>query len=369
MLSDRQLDDLLAVFDRRMWEINDQYLRTVGAHLKRLGTMTASDINRVIEMARLGASVNDIQRSIVRALKLSQQDVNTVFMAVADADARFMYEVMGHRYSGNIADNEALRRLVEAQARVTHGAMQNLSQTTVVSTAYRNAVDTAVQAVQMHVSDYRSVIRGSIRDVAENGLQVVQYQSGTKRRLDTAVRQNVLDGVRALNRAMADQIGEELGADGVEISAHMLCATDHLPYQGKQYSMAEFRAFQDDPGREPRRKIGMWNCKHWWTPIVLGQTKPLYDDDTLHEYERYSDERFTIFGKTLGRYQWTQEMRKIETQIRREKEKRIIADASDVPAESKAATASISALQARYKRICAVTGLEPQWGRTRLGGQ
>ena len=67
----------------------------------------------------------------------------------------------------------------------------------------------------------------------------VRYASGLTRRLDTAARQNVLDGFRALMQRTRDETGKAFGADGVEISAHMLCAEDHLPYQGRQFSLED----------------------------------------------------------------------------------------------------------------------------------
>ena len=95
-------------------------------------------------------------------------------------------------------DHEPLERILKAQLRVTEQEMRNLSRTTVVTEAYRNAVDVAVQAVQSGLIDYKSAIRSAMTAAGKNGLRV-QYASGMTRRLDSAMRQNVLDGVRSLN--------------------------------------------------------------------------------------------------------------------------------------------------------------------------
>ena len=52
----------------------------------------------------------------------------------------------------------------------------------------------------------------------------MRYASG-------AVRMNVLDGVRSLSNDVLRQLGNEYGADGVELSVQALCAEDHLPWQ------------------------------------------------------------------------------------------------------------------------------------------
>ena len=83
----------------------------------------------------------------------------------------------------------------------------------------------------------RPVLAGAMGlRVRDTGTRAVQYESGHTRRVDTAVRMNVLDAMRRMNQRAMEEVGREFGADGVEIDAHMLCAEDHLPYQGQQFS-------------------------------------------------------------------------------------------------------------------------------------
>ena len=154
---------------------------------------------------------------------------------------------------------------------------------------YRGAIDEAVSAVQSGTEDYGSAIRRVIREagqsglrVAERGQRMVDYESGYYRRLDTAVRMNVLDGVRHLNQSIMEELGRQFGADGVEIDAHMLCAEDHLPYQGGQYSNEEFEEIQDSL----QRPFGEWNCRHSWHPIILGVSPRTYTDGELEDRTR-----------------------------------------------------------------------------------
>lgn len=69
---------------------------------------------------------------------------------------------------------------------------------------------------------------------------------------------NVLDGIRAVNQDIMRQVGKEFRTDGIEISAHALCAEDHLPYQGTQMSEKEFERLQN----RLDRPFGMWNYRH-----------------------------------------------------------------------------------------------------------
>lgn len=192
----------------------------------------------------------------------------------------------------------------------------------------------------------------------------MQYPSGLTRRLDSAVRQNVLDGVRSLNNDILDQLGNEYGADGMELSAHALCAEDHLPYQGRQFSRKAFEQLQ----ASLPRPIGMWNCKHTIFPVVLGLSEPAHSPEELAAYARNSREAIEIDGRVKTRYEWTQEQRRTETAIRRQKDVANLAKASGDDVLRREAQSHINTLQEHYARISAGAGLAQQPERAAVAG-
>lgn len=233
-------------------------------------------------------------------------------------------------------------------------------------------MDRAVSAVQLGTESYQSAIRSVLRGAAWDGLCVVdgtrkvRYASGLTRRLDTAARQNVLDGFRALMQRTRDETGKAFGADGVEISAHMLCAEDHLPYQGRQFSLEEFERLNQTL-RRPIAK-GIWNCSHVAEPIVLGISEPAYTEEELAEYRKSSVEQVAIDGKTQSRYQWTQEQRRIETAIRREKDVAIAAKAAGDDVLRRQCQQRINDLRKHYERISKGAGLEVRTDKMAVSG-
>ena len=192
----------------------------------------------------------------------------------------------------------------------------------------------------------------------------MQYPSGLTRRLDTAARQNILDGVRAVNNDILRQLGNEYGADGVEISAHALCAEDHLPYQGKQFSNKEFERIQNSL----KRPFGQWNCKHAIYPIILGVSVQANSEETLAQYRANSSEPITIDGKTKTRYEWSQEQRKTETAIRYQKDIANAAKASGDDVARREAQSNINALKDHYERISEAAGLSTDMSRASVAG-
>lgn len=365
MLSERQLRALLALFEARMQGITDKYLALMGGHLKAIGGLKPSDVHRLTEMRRMGANVRTIQQDIARSAEANVADLAAVFGAVAAGDQEFAQQWFGGppRIKGAPKNSTAIERVLKAQLRVTAQAFKNLSQTTIQSTAYREAVDVAIQTVQTGVTDYASAIRGALRAAGNGGLSV-QYPSGLTRRLDSAVRQNVLDGVRSLNNDILGQLGNEYGADGVELSAHALCAEDHLPYQGRQFSRKAFEQLQ----ASLPRPVGMWNCKHTIFPVVLGVSEPAHTPEELAAYARNSREAVEIDGRVKTRYEWTQEQRRTETAIRRQKDVANLAKASGDDVLRREAQSHINTLQEHYARISAGAGLTQQPERAAVAG-
>lgn len=225
-------------------------------------------------------------------------------------------------------------------------------------------MDVAITSVQAGVTDYNSAIRRTMKAAAQDGLRVKYPNSGLTRRLDSAVRQNVLDGVRAVNNDVLRQLGNEYGADGVEISAHALCAADHRPYQGLQFSNREFEELQNTLDRP----FGMWNCKHTVFPIILGVSEPAHDADELRMYRENSSAEIEIDGRKMTRYEWTQEQRRVETAVRAQKDIAIAARASGDDFARREAQARINALQGHYDRISKAAGLDAQRERMSVSG-
>ena len=190
----------------------------------------------------------------------------------------------------------------------------------------------------------------------------MEYESGYTRRLDSAVRQNVLDGISYVAQETAKAAGEEFGADGVELSAHSPCAPDHLPYQGRQYSKRDFEDLQ----ASLKRPIGEWNCRHFPYPILLGISRPANSAGELLQMEKESTEPIEIEGKTYTRYECTQLQRKLETGLRYAKEERALYKAAGIPDLEREATEKIRILSNKYQEISEKAGLPTRAERLRI---
>lgn len=238
---------------------------------------------------------------------------------------------------------------------------------------YRMQVADAVTAMQAGRETYDRMIAKAVKDMSR-GVRVryLPYDeagSYVERELYAAVRTNVMDTFRQTMAEMRMAQGEEFGADGVEVTAHALCAEDHLPYQGEQFSFERKRGYErwdDVQGSLARPLVEGANCGHQAIPIILGVMPPSYSRAELEELRRRSTERvrFTGLGGrelTMTRYQASQYQRGVERRLRQQ--------SMEAALSSGKAKESIIALRrstmASYRRLCEEAGLDTRMNRTR----
>lgn len=374
MLTDEQIAGALDLIDSRYQKVVQKYLRKVGATVLKIGKLNRSSVNLLVQLRRMGVDVATIERELQKVTRLTKQDIRTLYQRAAEegiTDAWFEYVAKG-------IEPSAIRWefLVESLWQQTAGALDNLSNTTVMAESYRRVVDEAVQAVTMGVTDYNSAIRAELKKAGRAGIQV-KYASGARRRLDTAIRQNVLDGVRQVQQKAQELIGEEIGADGVDITAHPNSAPDHEPVQGRRFDLENFRRMQAgldfyDVDRKHyegfRRPITQWRCRHLVYYILIGISRRVYTDEQLKQWEYANHKGVTINGRKYTNYEATQLMRKIETEIRREKDTAILAQASGDDVLRRECQSNITELTSQYKAVAEAAKLKPRLDKTRVEG-
>lgn len=227
------------------------------------------------------------------------------------------------------------------------------------ATAYRSYIADAVSAMKAGQETYQQAIARITRELAQSGLRV-QYPSRTME-LYSAVRMNVMDNYKATMSELRKMQGREFGADGVEITAHAPCAPDHLPCQGKQYTIKEYNEIQDGLTRDIETGA---NCRHRADPIILGVSEPAWSAKMRDELAKQSTEMVTITGangatKEMTRYGASQYQRQMERGIRK------LSEQSYLDPENKALKERIDRARGDYRRVSKEAGLTTRMERTR----
>ena len=386
MQDEKKLDKTLERFFNRFNKYNTEVLETLGNIIKQFDGLTEEQAHALAQELRMGYDLEKLKKDLARITGKSIKDIDILLDEVAKENVEFS-EVYQRAKNGDFisyADNEPLQRIVESIKKQTNDTFLNLSQTQNIgfslkdkqgnvtfkplTKVYNELIDKAVYNVSIGAVDYQTAMQKTIRGLADSGVKIheekLAYKNGYNVRIDSAVRQNVLTGLRQVNIGIQEQIGEQLGADGIEISAHYPCAEDHLYIQGKQYSKEKFEKLNSDL----IRPIGELNCGHFVFSIILGVQEPSYSKEMLNQFKQESLAKVEYEGKTYTKYEATQVQRKLETAIRRQKDRNIIANASGNEKEVLKTQEKINQLTRKYNSFSRNAGLKTYKNRLKVVG-
>jgi hypothetical protein len=267
-------------------------------------------------------------------------------------------------------DNRELQSLVRAFAKSTGGTMINLAKTSMLGftdksgnfsylrKAYTDVLDKAVMAVSTSTSDFHTAMRDSIVTLGGSGLRI-QYDTIT-RRLDTVVRQHILWGAKQASNEYNEMIGDELGCDGIEIDWHSNPRPSHEFMQGKQYALGGAKTVNGiyfESAAPALEALQDYGCLHYKVSIICGVSEPRYDSAELKRLNAQNARKFEIDDKEMTGYEATQAMRRLETEVRRQKDIREIARASGDKVTVRNCNERIKAIKAKYSEISTITGI------------
>ena len=398
MLSQDALENLVQPIIDRQEAINVYILQKIAKRVKEIGEVLPSDVYKLQQLLRSGADVREINKFLAQMTSLQVADIKRIIRIIAlDAyiDARPFFDYRRKPYIA-FEKNKHLQNIVKAMEKVTAGSYVNLSNSKAtgflirdlknpsqlvfrpISDTYYSVIDEAVQATQQGTIDYSTAMRRTMKQLVDSGVRRLSWDSGYTQRLDTAVRRNVLDGVRAVNQGVQDEVGKQFGADGKEITVHANSAPDHEPVQGRQFTNEEFEKLQNaEPFKDVngksyqaiKRAIGTLNCRHFTYSIIVGVSKPIYSEAQLKEFAEKNAKGYTLSnGKHLTMYECTQKQRQMETEIRRLKDGQITAREAGDTELAKEYQAKINQKTAQYKAFSNACGLSVKTTKMTVAG-
>lgn len=387
MLNDQVIEQLTEEIVRRIERVNTFTLKKIGEVLAEIGDIPPSRAYDLAMILKYGGDYDKIVKELAKMTNLNEKEILEIFEKVAKKNLAFaqqFYEYRGMNYIP-YEKNIALQEQVRAIAKITQDTYRNLSNTlgfvrtkngkkvfTPLAQAYQEAIDDSVTALIQGKEAFNSAMTKAVRELSASGIKTIEWESGYHRRLDSSVRMNLRGALRDFSMTLQQQFGEEFGADGVEISVHENPAPDHAEVQGHQFSNEEFDKFQNNQDSKDykgklftaeyhghdRRSIGQLNCYHYIFNVVLGVSKPLYTDSKLKEINDKNEKGFKLDGKHYTNYQGLQLQRKLETAIRKQKDRQIMAKASKNEEEELLATQKLTYLTNKYFELCKKSGLK-----------
>lgn len=397
MIDERLIDKLVERLVDRIEEGNTYTLQKIGESIKKIGTLSPSKAQELGQILKYGGNYDKIVEKLAKVTELNVADIYEIFEEVAKSDYAFakqFYDYKGVKYIP-YEQNIALQNQVKALARITANEYVNFSNTlaftkrvngrvvyTDLARTYQDVIDKAILSVAQGKSTFDEQMYSTIKELASSGLKTVDYASGRSVRLDSSVRQHLKGALRNLHNETQAIFGEEFGADMIEISVHEHPAEDHL-VQGHQFLIEEFNKLQN--GQQAKdldgeaytldhnadgsfRPISEMNCYHYAFYGIAGVSKPNYSKQELDEIIKNNEKGAIIDGEHYTNYEISQMMRKLELQVRKQKDLQIIGKASNNKQIIDEAQTKITQLTQKYREISKISGLPTRMERMRISG-
>lgn len=374
MLTPEQLQNLPQELTDLYEQLSEFILRDIARRIAKGAQITDTAEYQLYRAKSLGLSTDEIAAKIAEINGSSAAEINRLIREAAAQSDEFDRKMLGADKGAAIPleDNQQLQKLISAQIAETAGKCENLTNTMgfadhdflgrvyylSMTDMYRREMDSAHMKVATGATDYMTAIRQACNKLAASGVRTIDYESGRSDRIEVAARRTLLTSVAHVTHRISEQNGEELGADGWEMSAHSGSRPSHAVYQGRQYTQEQYERIIKPLISEP-------NCRHDVFPIILGVSEPVYTEEELQNIDQPP---FTYEGRTYTAYEASQQMRKMERAMRKQKDRCIVADAAGD--EEAFATASIRLNRQKYiyEDFCKAADSYTEYERTYVTG-
>lgn len=369
MLTPEELQ-LLPVYLVEMYsELSEFVLSDIARRISEGAKITDTAEYQMYRAQALGQSSKEISAKIAEINGLSTEEIDELIQSAAKRSDEFQRRMLG---ADTASDTEQLLKLCKAEMRNANGAVKNLTGTlgfaelgadgkvfySSTTDFLQKTMDAAHLKVASGTTDHITAVRQACNKLAASGLRTVYYESGHSDRIEVAVRRAVMTSVSQVTQQISELNSEEFGANGWEISAHSGARPSHAIYQGRQYP-------HEDYERIVLPLIDDYNCRHSAFPIIMGVTPPSYTEEEL---KKLDPPPFIYDGRRYTAYEAQQQMRFMERQMRKQKDRCIVANAAGDKETFTAHSIKLRRQKDIYENFCEAAGCYTEYERTVVMG-
>lgn len=369
MLTADQLDALVDPITELYRLFGDSVINDIARRLAGLDYARPTAAWQVQRLSESGMLYDDILTRLSELTGKSESTLRQMFTRAGVKALRFddaIYKAAGlNPLPLNLSP--AMTQVLRAGLEKTGGLARNLTMTTAVQgqNAFIEAADLAYAQVTSGAFDYNSAIRAAVKQLAADGLTVINYATGRVDNLDVSIRRAVLTGISQTTAQLQLARASEMNQDLIQMSAHGGSRPSHAVWQGKIFSVSgtsrEYPPFVESTGYGTPGGYAGINCRHSAYPFFEGISENAYSEA---EREGLASKTVTYQGGEMSMYDATQEQRAIERKIRYWKRQEGALKAAGLDAAQE--TAKVKAWQGKMREFTKETGLMRQPDRERV---
>lgn len=313
MLTPEYLLEISEKITPKIRRIEDQTIQKIAKRIKR-GVTPDYELGL---MLRIGYEAKDIQKALEKELghitKEMQSIINEGIKQAYDNDVKLYKE------GGKQLNNPQVIKQMEIYAERSLNKFKNLTRNTgtvhqgvfkPIDVYVQNVIDESLLSVSSGLFDYTTAITRSLRQLGNEGIRFMHYESGRRISIEAAVRSNILTTLSQVTGKMSEINADEMGQDLMMITAHLGARPTHAVWQGEVVSRSGQRGYLsvDDIGYGDVEGFKGANCRHDWYPYFEGISQPIKIPEEPEPIE--------YLGKERTYYECTQIQRRMERQMR-----------------------------------------------------
>lgn len=365
--------------------LEDTLLTEICSRLKLRDELNEVTVQDIKALRAHGIDLEEIERAIRKTTGISEQKLKKILDDVVKRNQQYYTSVIDLEH---ITQPETLVSIEDTWAiyQQTKRDLRNITQSmgflvdagrTMLppAKAYQWALDNAVMQVQSGAINYKQAIKTAVKQLADSGLKIVDYESGHRDQIDVAARRAVMTGVSQICAKYTEQSAEYLETPYFEVSAHSGARdkpgpspwSSHKDWQGRVYSIRAndiYPSIYEVCGLGAVDGLEGANCRHRRNVWVEGVSERTYTDEQLAHID--DGLGCTFEGKTYTAYEATQEQRKVERTIRKLKREKTAYNAAGLADEEQAVNIKLRRLNAKYKAFSKAAGLPEQRERMKV---
>ena len=365
--------------------LEDTLLDEICSRLKLADQLNEVTVQDIRALRSHGIDLKDIEKAIRKTAGISEKKLKKLLDDVVERNQAYYHDFIG---LAHVTQPETLvdAATVDAIRTQTLDTFHNLTASmgflvdagrTMLppAKAYQWALDNATMQIQSGAISYNQAIKTAVKQLADSGLKVVDYESGHRDHVDVAARRAVMTGVSQLCGKYTEQAAEYLETPYYEVSAHAGARdvpgrspwSSHKEWQGKVYSTRSGDIYPNIYkvcGLGAVDGLEGANCRHRRNVWVEGVSERTYTDEQLAHID--DGLGCTFEGKTYTAYEATQEQRKVERTIRKLKREKTAYNAAGLTDEEQAVNIKLRRLNAKYKAFSKAAELPEQRERMKV---
>lgn len=360
-------------------------LDEICSRLKAADELNEVTVQAIRALRSHGIDLKEIEKAVLETSGISKTKLDKLLDDVVERNQKYYTELINLAHitqPGKLVDDAEVaaikKQTIDTFRNLTAsmGFLVDAGRTMLPpAKAYQWALDKAVMRVQSGAINYNQAIKTAVKQLADSGLKVVDYESGHRDHIDVAARRAVMTGVSQICAKYTEQSAEYLETPYFEVSAHSGARdkpgpspwSSHKNWQGKVYSVRDgdiYPSIYKVCGLGAVDGLEGANCRHRRFPWVEGVSERTYTEDQL----KHIDDGLgcSYDGKSYTAYEATQMQRRVEREIRKLKREKAAYKAAGLHEDETAVNIRLRRLNAKYKAFSVKAGLPEQPERMRV---